>query len=596
MPMYAKESIEALRQKVDLVEVISAYVPLKRSGTSYKGLCPFHVEKTPSFTVQKGDAHYHCFGCGAHGDAIAFLMEQGKLSFQEALETLSERFRVPLEKVEAGEEGVNKSRLKALMERACLWYHFFLLHAEEAHAALLYLYGRELSLSFLERFQIGYAPKQGKMLVTLLQEEGFSLEELQTVGLARKDKDFFVDRILFPIRDRRGSVIGFSARKFHEETPGGKYVNTPGTPLFKKSQVLFGFCYSRAKIAKERKALVVEGQIDALRLIHQGFDFTVAGQGTAFGEEHVQELIQLGVEKVYLAMDADIAGKEAMVKVGRRFQEQGVEVLVLMLPEGSDPDAFLREQGKEAFTALLQQGIDYLTFYYHHLCAEKDVTSPAQKSSIVETIAEVVRAWKHPVLVHESLKKLAELASLPREMLPGGDLPILSRPVRKREMLPASLVDADRVLEVDLLRWMLLSKEKMTWVSQVVQHNLSVERLKNPACARLFSLYLELSHEQRQDRLFFMSRLEKLEEQQLLVEVLATPVCLSKVDTGFVETVRKILIRGWMERKEQIYQQMRQENLSPDEELFLAKQYSEMGRQEPSVLLSFAQEKGKEKC
>lgn len=324
MAIYSKESLERLRQKIDLGEVISSYVSMQRSGASYKALCPFHEEKTPSFLIHKGDSHYHCFGCGAHGDAISFLMEYAKMTFVEALESLAERFQVSLEKVEEEEKGPDKKKLKQVLERASVFYRFFLLHSDEGKIALQYLYKRDIDLAFIERFEIGYAPKQGDMLYKLLKAEGFPDEDLQLAGLylPSRRKDFFTERITFPIRDRMGAVIGFSARKFKEETFGGKYINTSETPLFKKSQVLFGFCYSRHRMAKERKAIVVEGQIDALRLIFEGFDFTVAGQGTAFGDGHVKELLGLGVQQVYLAFDGDRAGKEAAVKVGDLFQKK----------------------------------------------------------------------------------------------------------------------------------------------------------------------------------------------------------------------------------------------------------------------------------
>jgi len=290
--MYTKESLELLRQRIDLVEVLTPHLQLHRAGAAFKALCPFHEEKTPSFIVQRGDSHYHCFGCGAHGDAIAFLMNNVKMSFTEAVEHLAERFGVPLEKMDASEEvkGPSKSVLKEALDRAARLYHFLLLHSEEGQKALEYLYQRGIDLDFIRTFQIGYASNSPDLLKRFLYAQNVSEEVLLETGLiaASSKRDFFCDRITFPIRDPMGAVIGFSARKFKEETYGGKYINTSETPLFKKSQVLFALSYCRQKIAKERKAIIVEGQIDALRLIHSGFNYTVAGQGTAFGEGHVR--------------------------------------------------------------------------------------------------------------------------------------------------------------------------------------------------------------------------------------------------------------------------------------------------------------------
>lgn len=586
MPLYSKESLETLRQRIDLVDVVSSYVKMQRSGSAYKGLCPFHDEKTPSFLIHKGDTHYHCFGCGAHGDAIAFLMGYVKMSFMDALEMLSERFQVPLERVEEEEKGPNKGRLKHALERACLWYRFFLLHSEEGRAALMYLYQRGLNLAFIRKFEIGYATQHGEMLFRLLKEEGFSEEELLAAGLLRQTstgwkKDFFSERITFPIRDRMGAVIGFSARKFHEETFGGKYINTAETLLFKKSQVLFGFCYSRQRIAKDRKALIVEGQVDALRLIDSGFDFTVAGQGTAFGEGHLKELLQMGVNHVYLALDADKAGQEAAVKIGDLFQNKGVEVTIVSLPDGSDPDAFLRSDGKEAFEELLTRGLDYLTFYYEHLCKGQDLTSPSKKNEIVEAVAKRIRLWEQPVMIHESLKRLASMAGIPEQAL-GGEMPVVQ--YSRREPLVKPIVDPDRVLEMDLLRFLMLSEEKSAQVLEIIQKNLSIEDFKLSSCARLFEAYLTLGPEERKSWILLASRLGKEEDQLLLSDLLQRKINLLKVEEGTTETVKKFLIRSWMDRREQIMVQMQNAHSSEEEMFALAKQFDELRKNPPSMI------------
>jgi DNA primase len=585
MPLYAKDSLEALRQKVDLVDVVSFYVKMTKSGASYKGLCPFHDEKTPSFLIHKGDSHYHCFGCGAHGDAIAFLMGHAKMTFVESLEFLSERFQVPLEKVQQQEKGPNKTRLKQILERANLWYRFFLLHSEEAEPALRYLYDRGLDLAFIHKFELGYAPKQGDILLTLLKQDGFWEEELKQVGLIRssntgKNLDFFNSRITFPIKDRIGNIIGFSARKFQEETFGGKYINTAETVLFKKSQILFGLSYSRKRIAREKKALIVEGQIDALRLIHEGFDFAIAGQGTAFGEGHVKELLQLGIRQVYLALDGDKAGQEAAIKIGNFFQGKGVEVLCLTFPSGMDPDAFLRSQGKNAFETLLEEAKDYLSFYYEHLCKDQDLASPSKKSEIVETIASKVRVWEQPIMIHESLKKLARLAGIPEETMA-----IETRsPFVKRQTLMLPTVNPDRVLEQDLLRWMLFSADKIERVLKIIRTNLSSDQLKIPECQKLFEIFLGLAAEERTNWLSIAGYIEKPEEQQILDEVWQRKVNPLKAEEGVIVTIRQILLRNWMEKKEQITLKIQNET---EEEVirFSLQQIDELNKSPPEVLI-----------
>jgi DNA primase len=584
MALYSKESLESLRHKIDLIEVISPYVKLQRSGASYKGLCPFHEEKSPSFIIQRGDTHYHCFGCGAHGDAIAFLMDHAKMTFVESLEFLAQRFQVPLEKVEEQEKGLSRDRLRAVLEKACSWYRFFLLHTEEGHEALLYLYSRGLTLAFLQNFEVGYAPKAGGVLHRILQEEGISEEEMEQVGLLRRTqsgrcKDFFQERITFPIKDRMGHVIGFSARKYKEETFGGKYINTSETPLFKKSQVLFGLCYSRYRIAKERKVLVVEGQIDALRLIDSGFDFTVAGQGTAFGEGHVKELVQLGIKEAYLALDGDAAGQEAAVKIGDLFQSKGIEVFVIPMPKGLDPDAFLRTYGKEAFADLLSKGADYLSFCYRHLCKGQELPSPSQKNTIVETIAEKIRQWQQPVMVHESLKKLSLIASVPQEAIKAPSVAITAP--KTRSSLVKTIVDPDRVLEMDLLRFMFLSEDKTPKVLELIYKNINVSHFKVATCAKIFTLYQELSQTGPLDLLALMTYLDTEEEQKLLQEVLQRKINVQRAEEGAVETVRQILIRCWMQQTEEISLRMRM--VPTEEALILSKEFDALKKQVPVV-------------
>ncbi len=301
MARFTKESLETLRQRIDLPELISQYVPLKKAGSAFKALCPFHDEKSPSFVINRGDSHYHCFGCGAHGDAIQFLMQHLKLGFAEAVEQLAERFQVVLEKLEGGSEvkETSRSRLKEANEAALRLYHAYLLHAQEGEEALKYLLNRQIDLSFIQQFRLGLAPKQSGLFRKIMHGLGFSDEILAEAGLIVERngrwRDFFENRLILPVQDKVGTVIGFSARKFHESTFGGKYINTKETALFKKSRSLFGLFYCAKRIAKQKQAIIVEGGLDALRMIYHGFECTVAALGTAFGEEHVRELVQLGV-------------------------------------------------------------------------------------------------------------------------------------------------------------------------------------------------------------------------------------------------------------------------------------------------------------
>ncbi len=597
--MFAKESIELLKQRVDLVDVVSAQLPLQRAGQAFKACCPFHEEKTPSFVIQRGESHYHCFGCGAHGDAIAFLMRYMKMSFVDSLEYLAERYGIVLEKsdMETQKKGPGKPAMKEALELACQFYHFSLLHTQEGHVPLHYLYERGITLDFICAFQIGYAPSGSTTLLKVLKERGLKEEVMQEAGLlftssSGKRRDFFCDRITFPIRDGYGAVIGFSARKFKEETYGGKYINTPETPLFKKAHVLYGLSYCRQQIAKERKVLVVEGQLDALRLIHLGFTWTVAGQGTAFGSGHIDQLIQLGVNHAYLALDGDNAGATATMKIGHLFQKRGIEVTVVKLPPGKDPDDILKEEGPESFAQRIEQGVDYLTFLFHHLAKDIDSNSPSQKNEIVTRIATEIRGWDHAVMVHESLRRLAEIACVPQEVVGVGLLATTRVQVRKTENAGSLQVDPDRIMEADVLRWLFFGSAHDPKLSGIVRLNLRREHFRLEASCALFDVYLA-SEGAPVDLFSLTMHTEDKEASKLLKEILSKKINVERACEGLEGAIYKMLEREWMEKREAIRQKMHSGLLSEEEMLNLAKEFDLLKKHPPQVQKIYTQNDSK---
>ncbi len=581
MPTFLKESLENLRSRIDLVEVLSSHLELKPSGASYKALCPFHDEKSPSFVVQKGDSHYHCFGCGAHGDAIQFLMAHLKMSFLEAVESLAKRYHVHLEQVEEGQEnkGPNKARLKEALEAACRLYHFLLLHTHDGHKALHYLYRRGIDLSFIKEFQIGLAPSTPGVFRQFMWEKGFTDQNMQDAGLLSLTqngqlRDFFSDRITFPIRNPGGEAIGFSARKYKEETFGGKYINTPETALFKKSRTLFGLNYSRRRIAKERKVIVVEGQIDTLRLIHGGLNLAVAAQGTAFGEGHVKELLTLGIQHAYLALDADPAGQEACCKVGNLFQKEGVAVSVVKMPEGSDPDSYVREEGIAAFQKLIDTSVEYLSFLVKHKSKTLNTDTPAGKNELIQTLSAQIRRWEHPLMVHESLRKLAHLTHVPEDMLGIGINHLPNVYIKKSASIGHQEVDPDRIIECDLLRWLLLMAETHPQFLARAKNQLTPDDFHTAACRKLFQAYLEHYNQQKScDLLSVAISLDDPEGQLLMSELLQKRVNKERAEEHFGEALQKILDRNWMYQRELIKMKIQSGQCSDDEVNELVKQF-----------------------
>jgi len=586
MPFFTKESLENLRQKVDLVDVMSSHMDLKRSGASYKALCPFHDEKTPSLMIQKGDTHYHCFGCGAHGDAIQFLMAHLKMGFSDAIESLAQRFHVPLDYQEGTQEqkGPSKSALKEALDHACRFYHFILLHTPEGHEVLQYLFKRGIDLDFIRQFQIGLAPKAYGMMRKTLHAKFVSDENMEAAGLITAGKDggwreFFNERITFPIRDAAGAVIGFSARKYLEETYGGKYINTTETVLFKKSRVLFGLNYCRRRIAKERKAIIVEGQIDALRLIQAGFAITVAGQGTAFGESHAKELMNLGVAEVYLAMDADNAGQEATVKIGNIFQKEGIDVKIIQLPIGADPDSFLRAHGADAFIELMKNSGDYLTFLVKHHSRTHDLNSPASKTQLIQLISKQVREWDQPVMVQETMRKLAHLMQVTEESI---GVSLQYNPnlyIKKSAYAGSHEVNADRVVEVDFLRWLILFGNSQETFIPLAKANISPGLLIDPPCRQIYETFLNTP---KMDMLTLATQID--EGQAIVTDICQKKINREKIETQFNDSMQKILDRHWMREREDVRMKIQTGQCSDDEVSILVKQFDVLKKNPPKLV------------
>ncbi len=582
--MFKKESLEILKQRINLVEVLEPYLELKASGSTYKGLCPFHDEKTPSFTVQKGDGCYHCFGCGAHGDAIEFLMNHQQMSFSEAVENLAARYSVHLEKVEGEEKGPNKKRLQEALYQAAAYYHSILLNTQEGQEALAYLAKRGVDQEFIKRFMIGYAPKRSS-LTALLKEKGFDDQVLLDCALLRKVNnsifDFFGERITFPIHNAQGAVVGFSARKIREEVYGGKYINTPETAVFKKSHILFGLHECRKRIAKEKQAIIVEGQLDTLRLIYEGMDFVVAGQGTAFGEGHAEQLHNLGVQTLYLAFDSDAAGLAAAEKVGHIFQKKGMEVFVVPIPVGADPDSYVQKKGIKAFEKLMERRVDYLTFLVKMAQKTQNMLSPAVKNAFAMQVSKQIRSWDNEVMVHESLRKLSLLLEVPQEMLGVGHKVISNTYIKHSDTAGLLDIDPDLILESDCLRWMVKMGESQRYLMDWIRLNLKPSHFRNKAAKEIFELIL--TSQDKSSRLDLHMSLQTDGAQKLLLDIDSKWINLEQAQVGVQDTIQKILEREWMHQREAIRMQILSGSCSDDEAMGLMKQLEQIKNQKPVV-------------
>ncbi|NBU62506.1 MAG: DNA primase [Chlamydiae bacterium] len=574
MPLFDPAMLEELKKKIDIVDVLSPYVQFQKAPGGFKALCPFHFEHTPSFVVQRKDMHYHCFGCGAHGDGISFLMQHLKLPFQEAVQTLCERFGVEMRYVEEVQKGPSLMPLKQVLKELNRFYHFTLLHTPEGQLALSYLYDRGMDLSFIRLFEMGLAPKDLRLFDAWRQDFKIDLEALFEAG-AMKGKGnlpFFMDRITIPIKDSHGNVLGFTARRFHEEESGPKYINTKETPLFKKSQILFGLNESRKRIVKEKKALIVEGQIDAMRLIHEGFDFTLAGQGTAFTETHVLQVKDLGVEEVFIAFDGDTAGQRAALKVGQLFLKQGIEVLIPVLSKGEDPDTILLKKGKKSFEELLEKSLSYLDFFKSVLVKNKDLNLPAVKSQVIKEMVHLVNDWIDPVMRHEGKKRIAHMFQIPLDFIESNEDLRVEHPIATTK----EVVDFDLILEGDLVRWLIVAYEL---TKDIALKNLENRDLIHPEMQKLYELLME----KKGDLMEVLSHPESINLQPFIDRILSKKIPIERAEILMIETVRKILERNWLKQRETIIKKM--QNNPHDEPLLeeLAKSFDEIKHRRPIV-------------
>lgn len=406
-------SVRDVVAAADMVEVVSGRTQLRRaSGSRYMGRCPFHEERTPSFSVNPVDKLYYCFGCGKGGDLISFVRETENLDFVGAVEWLAERFRVPLEyeeaspRIEAARR--RRERLYALLEQTASYFERLLWEGEAGAPVRAYLAGRGLGEAIVREFRLGLSPGQG--LAEKARERGFSLEELRAAGLATaRGSDYFPQRLMFPLCDARGRVVGFQARKLREDDPlRGKYVNSPEGELFHKGSLLYGLHLARAAIAKRGEAVVVEGNTDVIALRQAGFEPVVASMGTALTEHQLTELGRL-TRKLSLCFDADAAGQEAALRGMELAAAKGFDVRVVTLPAGQDP-----ADAPAGFEERLREAESYLLY---RVRLELERASDRQEAFV--RAREVLAKAEDSPERQDALRLLADRLDLPREALAG---------------------------------------------------------------------------------------------------------------------------------------------------------------------------------
>lgn len=454
-------SVEEVKQRAEIVEVVSQYTSLRKQGARFVGRCPFHEERTPSFSVNAAEGFYHCFGCQRGGDTIRFVREIENLDFVGAIEWLAERFRVQLEYEESSPRAEaarqRRDRLHAVLDQATGFFERHLWDTEAGGPARAYLASRSLGEEIARTFRLGLSPGQG--LAAKAKEKGFTVAELREAGLANaRGNDYFPQRLMFPLADARGNIVGFQARKLRDDDPlRGKYVNSPESELFHKSHVLYGLHLARPAIAKQDRAVVVEGNTDVIALRQAGFEPVVASMGTALTEAQLRELGRL-TKRLFLCFDADAAGQDATLRGMELAVGQGFDVRVVALPKGQDP-----ADAPDGFEERLARAESYLV---HRVRLELARASDRQEAWL--RTREVLEQAEDSPERQEALRIVADALDLPKETLTG-IAPARRGARRGNEATPARLLDAGARLERDVLAAALVHPEIRDGVRQLTR-------------------------------------------------------------------------------------------------------------------------------
>ncbi|SFE29218.1 DNA primase [Alteribacillus iranensis] len=420
-----KETIAEIRDAADIVEVIGEYIQLKKQGKHYMGLCPFHGEKTPSFSVSEDKQLYHCFGCGAGGNVITFVMEVEQLSFMETLKMLADKkgIAVPDNVLPARETATDKTTSAKIEahDLAARFYHHLLISTEQGKEAYEYIRQRGLDDDIISRFQIGFSPGQSDMLSSLLEKRGFDLGDMEEAGLIGRQEstwdvyDRFRNRVMFPIRDLRGYTVGFGGRVLGTGDP--KYLNSPETSIFNKGEILYGMDIAKKSIRKQNTAVLFEGYMDVIAAYRAGVDNGVASLGTSLTKRQAQ-ILRRNAERIIICFDGDNAGQESTEKSAEILEQEGLHVLIAMLPDNNDPDDYIRENGGERFRKeIIDTAVPIMSFKMQALKRNKNLQVEGEKLEYIEEVLKEITTLGRAVERDFYLRQLADEFSLSFEAL-----------------------------------------------------------------------------------------------------------------------------------------------------------------------------------
>ncbi len=534
--------IEEIRARTDIVEVVSEVVLLKKSGKNHKGLCPFHAEKTPSFTVSPDKQIYHCFGCGAGGNVFKFLMETRSLSFIEVLKILAPRASVTLPSpARSGQQEKahrERERLLQINRWTADYFQQALKHPVAGKAAREYIESRDIEDRIVEEYQLGWAPPGWRNLITAAgRKRDVSRQELEKAGLIVKKEngtdhyDRFRARILFPLKDLYGYTVGFAGRVIDEGQP--KYMNSPETELYKKSRILFGLDKAREAIRRENRVCIFEGYFDQIRAAQHGIRHTVATCGTALTPAQAS-LLKNHTDHAVLVFDADAAGQTAAQRGFDVLFEHGMKVSVIVLPNGHDPDSYIRQFGPESFLKQIENARPFIESNIENAIANGDVRTPSGRMEIVNQVLPLLLKVKNPLEQTEWVRYFSDRVGVEDKALHQQVKQALSQN-RKTVAAPAQPARSKQDPELYLVHLMLADKE----IAGIVQNRIALDEFSDQQLRTVAGMIYELLDKGQPvqiDRL--VDRTERPEIKTLLTRIGMQPIAFEKPDQAADDCLR----------------------------------------------------------
>lgn len=534
----SEEQIEQIAAANDIVEVISSYFPLKRAGSAFTALCPFHQERSPSFRVNPQRQIFKCFGCGAGGTVFRFVMDYEHVDFPTAARRLAERAGIRIEEQEYSAEdlarmGVRK-RLLALHAAAADWFHTHLMKSKAAESARQYLKKRGINGEIAKEWKIGYAPDSWDALMNWAQKNGYGGEVLAKSGLISvregedggegRTYDRFRNRVMFPICNDLGEVIAFSGRTLEANPKAAKYVNSPETPLFNKGSVLFGLHKTKRALIDKKSAIVCEGQLDLITAFSAGVQNAIAPQGTAFTEKQAR-ILKRYVEEVVLCFDADAAGEKAAERSLASLLAEGLTVRLASMPPGEDPDSLIRSQGAAAFLERIEQARDFFDFQLDRLSSQPDFQSARGKANAARRLSSWVALISDPLLRESVMNKVTvrlgvstkEFARSVEQAEPRRGKEV-EEPAEAPKPVPRF---TDKCLEL-LAEVALLSEEGRAWLLQAPWRDLLQEEPEAELLIKILEAELTLGKQGDASMSAFLTQLAP-EEEAVISELLNRP-------------------------------------------------------------------------